>query len=55
MSSDAFSNRSGGTEARPTLEYILSNSGERRFSASSATVLMVRRGWSLGTRSSRFT
>ena len=29
MRRDAFSNRSGGTEARPTLEYILSNSACR--------------------------
>ena len=43
MSSNAFSSRSGGTDARPTLEYIRSNSGDRRCNASSATALMVRR------------
>ena len=55
MSNDAFSRRSGGTEARPTFEYIRSNSTDRRSNASSAMVLMVRRGWSFGTRSSRST
>ena len=55
MSNDAFSSRSGGTDARPTFEYIRSNSADRRSSASSATALMVRRGWSFGTRSSRST
>ena len=55
MSYDAFSSRSGGTDARPTFEYIRSNSGASRSSASSATVLIVRRGWSFGTRSSKST
>ena len=46
MSNDAFSSRSGGTDARPTSEYIRSNSLDRRSRASSATALMVLRGWS---------
>ena len=55
MSSDAFSSRSGGADARPTFEYIPSNSADRRSNASSATALMVRWGWSFGTRSFRST
>ena len=44
MSSYAFSRRSGGTDARPTFEYIRSNSGDRRSKASSAMILMVADG-----------
>ena len=36
----------------PPSEHIRSNSGDRRSNASSAMILMVRRGWSFGTRSS---
>ena len=42
--------RAGGTEARPTLTYMLSNAGDRRARAASVTALSRRRGWSFGTR-----
>ena len=45
---------SGGTEARSTLEYILSKSSDEQSRTSSATCLMFLSGWSSGTRSSRF-
>ena len=51
----AFSRRSGGTEARPTCEYILSKSPDMRSRTSSATRLMTLSGWSGGARSSRLT
>ncbi len=51
--SDAFNSRSGGTLACLTFEYIGANSKAIRSNASSATVLMVRRGWSSGTCSSK--
>ena len=44
-----------GTDARPSLEHIRSNSGDRRCNASSATALIVRSGWSFGTRPSMST
>src|SRR5467141_13755 len=53
--SEAFSNRSGGIEGRPTSLYICSNSGESSLSATSANSLISLIGWLAGTRCSGFT
>src|SRR5262252_9532244 len=50
----ALSKRSGGIDARPSpsAAYISSNSGDSSSNAASANRLMVRNGWSAGTRAS---
>src|ERR1700719_977379 len=49
IKSEAFSNRSGGIEGRPTSLYICSNSGESSLSATSASALINLIGWLAGT------
>ena len=51
ISSEAFNNRSDGTDARPTRAYMRSNSGDNRSRAASATSLIRRSGWIRGIRS----
>ena len=53
ISSDAFSKRSGGMDARPSLAYIASNVGDNSVNALSAKRLIVRSGWSCGIRVSK--
>jgi hypothetical protein len=53
--SEAFSNRSGGIEGRPTSLHIRSNSGESSLSVTSASCLISLIGWLTGTRFSGFT
>src|SRR5205807_6546234 len=55
INSEAFNNRSGGIEGLPTSLYICSNSGESSLSATSASALISRIGWLVGTRFSGFT
>src|ERR1700735_5493149 len=55
INSEAFNNRSGGIEGRPTSLYICSNSGESSLSATSASALINLIGWLAGTRFSGFT
>src|ERR1700687_1562855 len=55
INSEAFSNRSGGIEGRPTALYICANSGESSLSATSASALISLIGWLVGTRFSGFT
>ena len=52
ISSDALSNRSGGTEGRPTELYIWSKIGDRFLSTLSVTCLTRRTGCSCGIRCS---
>ena len=54
MSKCPFGRRSGGTETRPIFDYILSKSSDMRSRTSSATRLMILRGWSGGILSSLF-
>src|SRR3954462_1826536 len=49
MSSIDFRSRSGGIDGRPASLYIRSNTGESSLSASSASFLIFRIGWSFGT------
>jgi hypothetical protein len=49
MSSCALSNRSGGIDGRPTDAYIASNVGDSFPNTSSASFLIARIGWSVGT------
>src|ERR1700690_3145139 len=55
INSEAFNNRSGGIEGRPTSLYICSNSGESSLSATSASALINLIGWLAGTLFSGFT
>src|ERR1700694_4693777 len=55
INSEAFNNRSGGIEGRPTSLYICANSGESSSSATSANCLSSLIGWFAGTRCSGFT
>src|SRR5260370_9989273 len=55
INSEAFKNRSGGIEGRPTSLYICSNNGESSLSTTSASALISLIGWLAGTRCSGFT
>src|SRR5208282_1305188 len=55
IKSEAFNNRSGGIEGRPTSLYICSTTGESSLSATSASALISLIGWLAGTRCSGFT
>ena len=52
---EALSSRSGGMDGRPPAAYMRSKTGESSASAWSANRLIVRNGWSRGTRASRST